>query len=350
MMLKKNQQGMASLVICMLLMIIISLMTLSFATLSRREQRQALDKQLATQAFYAAETGINDAAKAILDKTLTTDVLDCSAIEQAKINPTGISGTLDASSSTIRTCVFVDQSPSQIDDVVGETESTVFPISATNIASIDIYWENDSAVAIPEFPALDTAAGSFTTDAGWVNERPGVLVIQLIPFPATGTDRTTIANNTIYVLGFPTSSSSNQSANGTTSNGQILTGGCASANTGAPNNWPRQCKVSITGLTNQKYYIRLKAIYDPVHITIEAKDGSGVRLPLVGAQVLIDSTGRANDVTKRIKIYNPIRSSASLPGSVLEIGGDLCKRLLSNPVDTTTDTPSILSCVPSYQP
>jgi len=346
-MLKKNQQGMASLVICMLLMIIISLMTLSFATLSRREQRQALDKQLSTQAFYAAETGINDASKAILDGTLNTDISDCSASEQAKINPTGVSGILDANSSTSRTCVFVDQTPSQIDDVVGETESTVFLISAGGISSLDVYWENDSVVSTPVFPAtVDTAGGSFPPDASWNNSTPGVLTIQLIPFPVAGTNRATIAGGTIYVLGFPTSSNANQTASGTASNGLILTGGCASANTGAPNNWPRQCKASITGLAGQ-YYIRLKSIYDPVHITVEGKDGSGNRLPFVGAQVLIDSTGRANDVTKRIKIYKPLRGSASLPGSTLEIGGDLCKRLLSNPVGTTTDS-AISSCQPTY--
>ncbi len=340
-----NQSGMVSLVICMLLMIIISLLTLSFATLSRREQRQVLDNQLSTQAFYAAETGINDAAKAIQDGTLTTDIGDCSASEQAKVNPTGTTGVLDANSNISRTCVFVDQTPSQIDDVVGETASTVFLVSATGLSSIDIYWENDSAVATPVFPAtIDTAGGAFSADAAWNSSTPGVLMVQLIPatFPTT---RAAISGGAVYIFGYPSSSAS-QTATGTASNGSILSGGCASSNTSAPNNWPRQCKVTINGLSGQ-YYIRMRAIYDPVHATIEGKDAGGARLPFVGAQVLIDSTGRANDVTKRIKIYKPLRGNASLPSSALEIGEDLCKRLLSEPGATTTDS-GISSCQPTY--
>ena len=340
-----GEKGMISLVICMLLMIVISLMTLSFAALSRREQRQALDKQLSTQAFYAAETGINDAAKAIEDGLLTTDISDCSATEQAKVSPDDISGILDAESNISRTCVFVDQTPSEIDDVVGETASTVFLVSASGLSSLDIYWENDSAVATPVFPAtIDTAGGAFPSDASWNNSTPGVLMIQLIPatFPTT---RAALSSGTIYIYGYPSASAS-QIATGTASNGSILSGGCASSNTSTPNNWPRQCKVTINGLSGQ-YYIRMLAIYDPVHVTIEGKDTIGTRLPFVGAQVLIDSTGRANDITKRIKIYKPLRGSASLPGSTLEVGEDLCKRLLSEPGATTTDS-TIPSCLPTY--
>lgn len=342
---KKNQSGMISLVICMLLMIVISLMTLSIAALSRREQRQALDKQLSTQAFYAAESGINDTVKSLLDGTLppNTDISDCTDDQQdlIKLGVDPIPSTLDANSSTIRTCVLVDQTPSQIEDVVGETESTVFLISAAGLASLDIYWENDSEVATPAFPAsIDTASGAFPPDASWNSDTPGVLTVQLIPFPTTGTNRATIASGTIYTFGFPTSSNTNQSANGTAANGLLMGGDCDSSNT------PRHCRITLTGLSGQ-YYIRLRSTYDPVRVTIEGKNAGGSRLPFVGAQVLIDSTGRANDVTKRIKVYKPLRASATLPGSVLEVGDDLCKRLQSNQVDTTTDS-TIPSCLPTY--
>lgn len=341
---EQNQAGMISLVITMLLMITISLMTLSFATLSRREQRQALDKQLSTQAFYAAETGINDATKAILDGSLASDISDCSDTEQAKINPAGITNVLSAASNVVRTCVFVDQTPSEIDSVVGESATTVFLVSATGITSLDVYWENDSAVSSPVYPpSIPTDA--FPVDASWSGNTPGVLTVQLVPtnFPTT---RAAIASGQIYVFGYPTASNANQTANGAGSNGRIMGGGCATSNTSAPNNWPRQCKITINSLNGQ-YYIILKSTYDPVHVTIEGKDASGGRLPFAGAQVLIDSTGRSNDVTKRIKVYKPLRASASLPSAVLEIGDDLCKRLQSEPSSTTTDS-AIASCVPTY--
>jgi Tfp pilus assembly protein PilX len=57
-----KQAGMVAIMVTMILMIVISLIVVGFAQISRRNQRQALDRQLSTQAFYAAETGVNDAS------------------------------------------------------------------------------------------------------------------------------------------------------------------------------------------------------------------------------------------------------------------------------------------------
>ena len=56
---------MVAILVTMNLMIVISLIVLGFAQISRRNQRQSLDRQLSTQAFYAAETAVNDAADLI---------------------------------------------------------------------------------------------------------------------------------------------------------------------------------------------------------------------------------------------------------------------------------------------
>src|ERR1700722_1988557 len=57
---QENEQGFASLVIALVIIVVIALITVGFAQLSRREQQTALDKQLANQAYYAAESGVND--------------------------------------------------------------------------------------------------------------------------------------------------------------------------------------------------------------------------------------------------------------------------------------------------
>ena len=60
-----DQKGMAAILITLIMMIVISLIVLGFAQITRHDQQQALDKQLSTEAFYAAESGINDAINAI---------------------------------------------------------------------------------------------------------------------------------------------------------------------------------------------------------------------------------------------------------------------------------------------
>src|SRR5689334_20404193 len=76
-----RQAGMVAIMVMLILMLVISLIVLGFAQISRRNQRQSLDRQLSTQAFYAAETGINDAAEIIKNAlaagTTAADKPDC---------------------------------------------------------------------------------------------------------------------------------------------------------------------------------------------------------------------------------------------------------------------------------
>src|SRR5487761_1358632 len=63
---QSSQAGIASITVTMIMMIVISLIVLSFAQIARREQRQSIDRQLSVQAYYAAESGANIARTAIL--------------------------------------------------------------------------------------------------------------------------------------------------------------------------------------------------------------------------------------------------------------------------------------------
>src|SRR5262245_28445627 len=54
-----NQSGMAAIIVTLIIMIVLSLITLGFARIVNREQRQVADRQLNTQAFYAAESGVS---------------------------------------------------------------------------------------------------------------------------------------------------------------------------------------------------------------------------------------------------------------------------------------------------
>src|SRR5665213_2637815 len=71
--LHRNQQGFASIVIALILIIVLALLTVGFAQLARREQQTALDKQKAVQANYAAESGINAAYQDIVNNLITAN-------------------------------------------------------------------------------------------------------------------------------------------------------------------------------------------------------------------------------------------------------------------------------------
>src|SRR3954463_2749341 len=114
-----KERGMVSILVTMLLMVVITLIVLGFAQISRRNQRQAVDRQLSTQAFYAAEAGINDA------RNLIKTALSSGATIPAKTDCTNGSGpaaafystlspSLDTPNNVSYTCLMVDPAPKDL--------------------------------------------------------------------------------------------------------------------------------------------------------------------------------------------------------------------------------------------
>src|SRR4051794_12557602 len=80
-----GEDGFASIVIALVMITVLALITVSFAQLARREQQSALSKQLASQANYAVESGIND-LKNKIPQMLTLENSTLSAGLPSKIN------------------------------------------------------------------------------------------------------------------------------------------------------------------------------------------------------------------------------------------------------------------------
>jgi Tfp pilus assembly protein PilX len=62
-----NQSGIVSLIIVAILAIVLGLVAIGFSQLTNRELKQAGDRELNAQAFYAAESGVNDALAYLQD-------------------------------------------------------------------------------------------------------------------------------------------------------------------------------------------------------------------------------------------------------------------------------------------
>ena len=62
---RSDESGMASIIVTLIMSVVITLIVLGFAQVSTREQSNALQNQLSTTAYYAAESGINDVVNII---------------------------------------------------------------------------------------------------------------------------------------------------------------------------------------------------------------------------------------------------------------------------------------------
>jgi hypothetical protein len=92
---------------------------------------------------------------------------------------------------------------------------------------------------------------------------------------------------------------------------------------------PRHCKAEITGINSKKIYLRLMALYKSATVTICSPNCSNP-VDIKGAQVQIDSTGRANDVLQRLQVRVNLAGedfNGPFPNFGIESGSTICKQL-----------------------
>lgn len=337
--LHNQQSGLVSIIVAIIFITIISLVTTSFALLSRREQRQALDRQLSTQAFYAAESGINDAVQAA--KSGPINITDCG--QASSLSDSG-SQLNDALSYT---CVLVDEKPKTLEFApVTTDDSTIVKLqAAVPIGKIRISWQ--------DFEGSNVFADNdkyYLPQASWNTDHPdtsyanntGILRTTLIPITSNMTRQGLIdASQTLFL--YPKASSTvNQSGNynyqpGQVNQGEYIDGQCNASNNTASR--PRYCNVDINGLNGTTtYYLRLKGIYRNARVTIQAFDTSGSDanpLALESGQIVVDATGKATDVLRRVQVRVPVFTTYKTPEAALETTETICKKIEYTASNTT---------------
>jgi hypothetical protein len=75
---------------------------------------------------------------------------------------------------------------------------------------------------------------------------------------------------------------------------------------------------------NRNAFLRLSALYNSTHYKVELLK-AGTVVPFDNVQPEVDSTGRANDMFRRVKSRVELRGEFMYPESAIDITGDLCK-------------------------
>lgn len=312
--LQQNQEGVASLLITMFIMIVLGLIVLGFSQLTRRDQRQSLDRQLSTQAYYAAESGINDAIDELKKPDSpyrTNPKVDC--------DPMGAyNNVLDPVAGISYSCLLIDSTPPSIErEGVGFNTNAVFPIqlvSGAQVTSIKIEWRdqnpNNNANGCPvsgTFPvARDPAC------------KIALLRADVVPYSTTTPpSRDTLINSLYTVFANPVNGGSGVVPYSSGGDPENAAGNC----TAGP---PANCSITIdtTAALSDRFYLRLNSIYGMSDVIVSTNSGADLQ----GGQAVIDSTGRAGDVVKRVQVRIAIGGTDSLAGFALQTANPQCKR------------------------
>ncbi|HSW75131.1 MAG TPA: PilX N-terminal domain-containing pilus assembly protein [Candidatus Saccharimonadales bacterium] len=314
---RPDQRGMVSIMVTMILMIVLSLIVLGFAQISRRNQRETLDRQLSTQAFYAAESGINDAVNAI--KTAGAAQAKTSCTPAASGIYQNLNSTLDGGHNVSYSCLLVNPTPPNLQyDNVDDT-GTIVPIitaDGSNISNIDIVWQSNAANPLTGCSS-SLALGTFKPSSGWACGY-GILRFDLVQASGSQTANS-YQQNTMTTFSVPLTAGTNQVNFGANSNASVGVK-CTNSN----------CTLRVAGLNSNVYYMRVSTMYSKASVlTITPHNAAGSTVQLTNAQAIIDATGKAQDVLRRIQVrvpYNGLSSSDQLPLNALSSTDSICKR------------------------
>jgi len=312
-----TQDGFVSIIVCMLIMTILSLITIGFAQIMSREQRQSLDRQLSSQAFYAAESGVNDASVSIASYSSTSCVGSGSDINPTSQNIPGVRIACVIARSIVADIQYknLGTDPHAI---------KIFPIHTTpaNPDRIIIRW----TPAAPTILSSVYTAANFPSIASWsAGSSVGALKVYFIPF-ANNDSRATLNNNAGMMILRPSTGGAapnivHTSISGGGYGATVVSGNCSAA---------LGCEVTYTppsGYT--ELLMGVTSLYQPNDVTITATRG-GASTTFSDVQAFIDSTGRTTDVVRRIQVRKSLIDGYTLPAGGLEAtdaSGGICKRL-----------------------
>ncbi len=323
-----DESGMVSIMVTMILIIVMTLIVLAMSQDSNRQQRQSLDRQLSDQAFYNAESGIND-WKNYLDAYSTSSTLP---VEKKECSLTTYSGpsvptpvptpdVISGDTSNQYTCVLYDRAPTTIEYsklLPGDGQTVeLLPKDGGQINNLTFSWTFNPLVA-------SCNNNITTTSVLPSNCNTAGLQVSLIDSGASPIRRSDLINNAYISYMFPRTSGGATTDNFASRVGPANQGGrvltnCTSAG----------CTMKIQNINKNRLLLHLETLYtspDKIVISGQKPDGTAVRF--VGAQTMIDSTGRSQDVLRRVRVRIPTQNSSSTIGfSALRTALPICKLL-----------------------
>lgn len=371
----KKEQGAVSLFIVVFAALLITVVTVSFTRIMIRDQQQATTVDLSQSAYDSAQVGTEDAKRALLrfQSACQTDGPACVAakaqMDQAEntcnIGLAGIDIVADADKEIkvqqdlVAGKVELDQAYTCVkiklktDDYLGsmsQDASALIPlVGESTFDSVRVEWFNSkdlqgttATVNVPSFtagspPLLDQS--SWTTAAS--QNRPSVVRTQLMQFGSGGfsladfdggTNTSGVSNaNTLFLYPSDIAQTTKSFAGNTRQSPTAApTQATCKSSLGSQD---YACSATITLPTpinagSRTAYLRLTALYKNTHYKLTLLNaGSTVRLD--GVQPEIDSTGRANDLFRRVQSrVEVVDVNFPYPDTAVDITGNFCKNFL----------------------
>ncbi len=341
------EAGIVSILVTIIMMLVVSLIIVGMSQVARSNRREQLDQQLSTQAYYAAESGLNKAVQffaanptAKINTTGTGgSAADCSAFI-TNAAPNGLAGTagtngsngtnvLDLDTDVAYTCLMVNSQPGtlQVQDL-SQDANKIWRVRDANgqpFTGLTFTWNPDSGslfTGATNTCLATNALNNLVKYSNW-NCAYGILRVDLVDTHAGGSGATLQSPaKTLYLIPTLTSGSTLQpvavSPPSSGQVGQVVYVACT----------PAQCsaRLSLSPVVSNEYFARLSMIYQNSSLVQLTGTDAGGAAVFSGGQAIIDVTGKAGDQLRRVQARIPLLATdGPVPNFALQSTDGICK-------------------------
>jgi hypothetical protein len=352
----KNTKGFVSIFVVIFTAVLISVVTIGFIRIMIGDHQQASDNDLSRSAYDSALAGVED-AKRVLVKCSEGDVAACAALNSDECNisvqsladiPDGGSevtvqnGSNANSLDQAYTCVKVKMDTDNYLGSLSQDSYKIIPLKATSsFNKIKIEWFSAENISSGVVKPIDSSLTSLFSPRD--SNTPPVLRSQIIQFSNSGfslgdldnsisgtgsntlflypTNLPGIANKKIVAIGSrrpvgPIVSPDSPDAVSCDALGSSVIYSCHTI---------IELPADIATGTNEAFLV-LSAFYNDADFRVTLLDSAGAAVKFNNVQPEVDSTGRANDLFRRVKTrVEMVDANFPYPEAAVDITGSLCK-------------------------
>ena len=312
--LNQDNQGVISFFTVIFLTTLLIIITTAFIRLMVSEQRQATDNDLSSRAFFAAESGVDDAIALLRDNIKAhSGTLDVSALDLDECG-SGPEFNLNTDSDISYTCRFISLDVTSLSGRLERGEIVNFDlVGVPDAVSARLKWHipNEDQEGVNASRAVFNGQtwpgiGANRPASEWTTDNvPALMRLQTINYPSVGLNSASINNNISFA--YPDNSGSPNGSGDVASTSKRVTACTLLASTSS--NYACQFTfLDIDGPTNnQNKFLRLQALNNKTSYELQLLDGANNPV-VVPNQAVIDVTGKAGNVFRRIRVTVPVNA------------------------------------------
>ncbi len=357
---KSRSRGAVSIFVVLFTALLVTIVTASFIKIMLSNQEQATNNDLSQSAHDSAMAGVEDAKRALvklrqceasgdaacvgeIKNALNSD--SCESLGQdggAKVTRFNTEGEAQVGNERLNqayTCVKVTLDTTSVeDDLSADDDVQVIPLrGVSDFVAVKVSWFRiDDMPSTGATPTFDVEYDKLTAASAWPNTQPALMRTQLIQFKKGDIllSRFDEESNPHAKTKFLYPSTAGLSDWDFATDFRLADGSrnlpastqcAANFNT---TDYLCSATIALPAIDSREAYLELMSLYNKAHFKLELISSSGTVVKFDGVQPVVDSTGRASDLFRRVKARVSVTDNGSklqFPNAALNVRGSLCK-------------------------